>query len=94
VYDPVTKTIKNENNKCVDVQWNNSANGTPVWMWDCNGNPAQQWTFVSHPSEKFTIRNANGKCLTAPGGQSQTPLQIWDCDANAASQQWAINGAP
>ena len=42
--------LKNVNSGlCLDLQWNNSANGTPIWLWPCNGidtvesNGAQLW---------------------------------------------------
>jgi len=35
---------------CLDLQWNNSADGTPIWLWPCwnelnplDGNTAQLW---------------------------------------------------
>ncbi|HZM78851.1 MAG TPA: RICIN domain-containing protein [Candidatus Limnocylindrales bacterium] len=35
---------------CLDLQWNSSANGTPIWLWPCSdelhpldNNPAQLW---------------------------------------------------
>ncbi|MGW1807820.1 ricin-type beta-trefoil lectin domain protein, partial [Streptomyces sp. NPDC002078] len=30
--------------KCLDVAGANSADGTPVQLYDCNGTNAQQWT--------------------------------------------------
>jgi hypothetical protein len=46
---------------CLDVQWGNSASGTPVWIWDCTGSVAQQW---SYNRQTQTITNtAFGKCL-------------------------------
>jgi hypothetical protein len=33
---------------CLDLQWNNTSNGTPIWLWPCTDeisefNPAQLW---------------------------------------------------
>jgi beta-glucanase (GH16 family) len=75
--------------KCVDVAGANSANGTPVQLWDCNGTNAQQW---SRPGDG-TLR-ALGKCLdvdrasTADGAATH----LWDCHGGA-SQQWVVTGA-
>ncbi|MBT2467010.1 lectin [Streptomyces sp. ISL-66] len=71
--------------KCVDVTGANSANGTPVQLYDCNGTPAQRWSVGTDG----TIR-ALGKCLdVASGGTADgTPVQLWDCNGSAA-QQWA-----
>ena len=75
--------------KCVDVAGANSANGTPVQLYDCNGTAAQQW---SRPGDG-TIR-ALGKCLDAASGGTAdgTLVQLWDCNGTGA-QKWAVSGA-
>ncbi|MGW7199984.1 ricin-type beta-trefoil lectin domain protein [Streptomyces chryseus] len=75
--------------KCVDVPGANTANGTPVQLYDCNGTGAQRWSVGSDG----TIR-ALGKCLdVASGGTADgTPVQLWDCNGSAA-QRWATPAA-
>ncbi|MFE4669878.1 RICIN domain-containing protein [Streptomyces sp. NPDC056716] len=75
--------------KCADVAAANSANGTPVQLYDCNGSTAQRWTVGSDG----TIR-ALGKCLDATGGGTAdgTQLQLWDCNGSGA-QRWTVSGA-
>ncbi|WP_406431789.1 family 16 glycosylhydrolase [Streptomyces sp. NBC_00631] len=75
--------------KCVDVAGANSANGTPVQLYDCNGTAAQQWTVGSDG----TVR-ALGKCLDVTGGGTAdgTTVQLYDCNGTAA-QQWAVSAA-
>ncbi|GAB3951809.1 RICIN domain-containing protein [Streptomyces sparsus] len=75
--------------KCVDVAGANTANGTPVQLYDCNGTAAQQWTRASDG----TLR-ALGKCLdaTANGTANGTTMQLWDCNGRP-NQQWAVSGA-
>ncbi|MFD6417473.1 ricin-type beta-trefoil lectin domain protein [Streptomyces sp. NPDC060194] len=75
--------------KCVDVAGGNTANGTPVQLYDCNGTAAQRWTVGADG----TIR-ALGKCLdvNAAGTADGTPVQLWDCNGTAA-QQWATPAA-
>ncbi|MFF3162361.1 ricin-type beta-trefoil lectin domain protein [Streptomyces sp. NPDC003273] len=75
--------------KCVDVAAANSANGTPVQLYDCNGTAAQQWTVGSDG----TLR-ALGKCLdvTSGGTADGTPVQLWDCNGSPA-QKWALPAA-
>lgn len=75
--------------KCVDVAAANTANGTPVQLYDCNGTSAQKWTVGTDG----TIR-ALGKCLdVASGGTADgTKVQLWDCNGSAA-QKWAVSGA-
>ncbi|MFK4090001.1 family 16 glycosylhydrolase [Kribbella sp. NPDC020789] len=75
--------------KCLDVAGANSADGTPVQLYDCNGTAAQSW---SRPGDG-TIR-ALGKCLdVAWGGTTDgTKVQIASCSGNPA-QQWVYSGA-
>jgi hypothetical protein len=77
--------------KCVDVRAANTANGTPVQLYDCNNTNAQQWTL----SPDGSVR-ALGKCLdvTYGGTTNTTPIQLWDCN-NSGAQTWRVqtNGA-
>ncbi|MFB7788260.1 ricin-type beta-trefoil lectin domain protein [Streptomyces vinaceus] len=75
--------------KCVDVAGANTANGTPVQLYDCNGSPAQQWTAAADG----TLR-ALGKCLDVTGGATAdgTPVQLYDCNGTPA-QRWALPAA-
>ncbi|MFJ9347385.1 RICIN domain-containing protein [Streptomyces sp. NPDC101237] len=81
--------IKGLAGKCVDVAGANSANGTPVQLYDCNGSAAQKWTVGSDG----TVR-ALGKCLdvTSAGTADGTPVQLYDCNGSAA-QKWAVSAA-
>ncbi|WP_217545120.1 glycoside hydrolase family 16 protein [Streptomyces sp. GbtcB6] len=81
--------IKGLAGKCVDVAGANTANGTPVDLYDCNGTAAQQWTVGSDG----TIR-ALGKCLdvTSGGTADGTTVQLYDCNGTAA-QKWAVSSA-
>jgi beta-glucanase (GH16 family) len=81
--------IKGLAGKCVDVAGANTANGTPVDLYDCNGTAAQQWTVGSDG----TIR-ALGKCLdvTSGGTADGTAVQLYDCNGSAA-QKWAVSSA-
>lgn len=40
---PYSEIKTGANGRCLDVQWDDSSNGTPVQIWDCNGSEAQQW---------------------------------------------------
>ncbi|MGW5609904.1 lectin [Streptomyces sp. NPDC003753] len=75
--------------KCVDVAGANSANGTPVQLYDCNGTAAQQWTVGSDG----TLR-ALGKCLdvTDRGIANGSTVQLWDC-SGGANQKWVVTSA-
>ncbi|MFD4505253.1 ricin-type beta-trefoil lectin domain protein [Streptomyces sp. NPDC058457] len=81
--------IKGLAGKCVDVAGANTANGTPVDLYDCNGTAAQKWTVGSDG----TVR-ALGKCLdvTSGGTADGTTVQLYDCNGTAA-QKWAVSSA-
>jgi Beta-glucanase/Beta-glucan synthetase len=81
--------IKGLAGKCADVAAANSANGTPVQLYDCNGTGAQQWTV----SSDGTIR-ALGKCLdvTGNGTADGTTVQLWDCNGGP-NQKWTVTAA-
>jgi Ricin-type beta-trefoil lectin domain len=75
--------------KCMDLRNGNTANGTPVQLWDCQtGNQNQQW---DGPLSDGTIRPAldANKCLDLTGWNTSngTSLQIWDC-TGGANQRW------
>ncbi|MGW1729001.1 ricin-type beta-trefoil lectin domain protein [Streptomyces sp. NPDC002306] len=86
---PAASAIRGLAGKCVDVAAANSANGTPVQLYDCNGTAAQQWTVGSDG----TLR-ALGKCLdvTGNGTADGTTVQLWDC-TGGPNQKWAISAA-
>ncbi|MFJ3824406.1 lectin [Streptomyces nodosus] len=75
--------------KCVDVAAANSANGTPVQLYDCNGTEAQKWTVGSDG----TLR-ALGKCLDVVerGTADGSKVQLWDCNGGA-NQKWTVTAA-
>ena len=75
--------------KCVDVAAANTANGTPIQLYDCNGTAAQQWSVNADGS----IR-ALGKCLDVTSGATAdgAKVQLWDCNGTGA-QRWTVTGA-
>jgi non-reducing end alpha-L-arabinofuranosidase len=76
--------------RCLDINGNGTAQGTPVELWDCNGVGGQKWVQQADGS----LRNPqSGRCLDSPGGATAngTRLQIWDCNGTAA-QKFSVNG--
>ncbi|MEU8972507.1 ricin-type beta-trefoil lectin domain protein [Streptomyces monashensis] len=75
--------------KCLDVAGANSADGTPVQLYDCNGTNAQQWTVGGDG----TIR-ALGKCLDVTGDSvaDGAQAQLWSC-TGGANQKWTVTAA-
>ncbi|MGW0769017.1 ricin-type beta-trefoil lectin domain protein [Streptomyces sp. NPDC002676] len=75
--------------KCLDVAGANSADGTPVQLYDCNGTVAQQWTVGTDG----TIR-ALGKCLDVTGDSTAdgAKAQLWTC-TGGANQKWTVTAA-
>jgi hypothetical protein len=75
--------------KCVDIPSSNTANGTPVELWDCNGGTNQTWTVGADG----TLR-ALGKCLDITGGGTANGklIELWDCHGGA-NQVWQVSGS-
>ena len=71
--------------KCVDVSGANTANGTPIQLYDCNGNAAQRWTVGNSDSSIQAL----GKCLDVAGGAitDGAQVQLYDCNGTGA-QKW------
>jgi trehalose/maltose hydrolase-like predicted phosphorylase len=76
-----------ETSRCVDIQWGDNSDGTPLQIWDCNGTVAQDWT---RPGNGTVM--AAGKCMDVRGDSDAdgTPLQILTCNGSP-SQQWTYN---
>jgi len=84
---PTTFRLRGESSgRCVDVTGGNSANGTPMVVWDCHANANQQFT------QDGQALRVLGKCLDAPANAAAgTAVRIWDCQGGA-NQQWTSNG--
>ncbi|GAA1670628.1 RICIN domain-containing protein [Kribbella yunnanensis] len=71
--------------RCLDVNAANSANGTPMLVWDCHANANQQFARTGQTLQVL------GKCLEAPvNAVPGTRTRIWDCNGGA-NQQWNVN---
>ncbi|WP_078863825.1 ricin-type beta-trefoil lectin domain protein [Streptomyces sp. AcH 505] len=85
---PSTGTILSGANsdKCLDLNANATANGTPVQLWDCNNTTAQSWTRQTDG----TVR-ANGNCLDINGASTADGalVQEWACNGGS-NQQWKV----
>ena len=75
--------------RCLDINGDGTAAGTPVELWDCNGVGGQVWQQQANGS---LLNPQSGRCLDDPGGNTAdgTRLQIWDCNGTGA-QQFALN---
>lgn len=82
-----TGTITGLAGKCVHVS--QSANSTPVQLYDCDNSAAQTWTLASDGSVR-----ALGKCLdvTRSGRADNTKVQLYDCNGTGAQQWWPKAG--
>ncbi len=76
--------VKGVNDKCLDIDNAQTADGTKVQIWTCNASTAQHWTL---PGDG-TLR-ALGKCLDISGGATAdgTRIQLWTCNGTGA-QKW------
>lgn len=70
--------------KCLTIQGNGSADGTPVVLANCDSSATgQRWTTWSDG----TFR-ANGECLDMKGSTPGTIVQLWNC--NGEGYQWWV----
>lgn len=76
--------------RCLDISGNNTANWTPVQLYDCNRCPCQQWIARADGS---IFNPQSGRCLDAKygGTDNGTALQIYDCN-NTPAQTFTLNG--
>jgi hypothetical protein len=81
---PPAGPITGTGGKCVDVAGAETADGTPVQLWECNGTGAQQWSVAADG----TLRTL-GKCMdvTAAGTANGTQIQLYSCNGTGA-QRW------
>ncbi|GAA3732776.1 ricin-type beta-trefoil lectin domain protein [Plantactinospora mayteni] len=72
--------------RCLDLDDNNTANGTGMLVWDCHTSANQQFT------QSGQSLRVLGKCLDIPtNATAGTRVQIWDCNGGT-NQQWTFNG--
>ena len=71
--------------RCLDINGNATAVGTPVELWDCNGVGGQVW---QQQSDGSLLNPHSGLCLDDPGDNTSdgVRLQIWTCNQTAAQQ--------
>ncbi len=84
------KIVSSDLERCLDVEGQSTANGTPVQIWDCVDVPNQDWTLYSNGE----IRGYGGKCLDVrgPSTDNGTPVQIWDC-VGVENQKWLFSSS-
>ncbi|MEE6309501.1 ricin-type beta-trefoil lectin domain protein [Plantactinospora veratri] len=85
---PPTTTFRlrsESSGRCLDLDNNNTANGTGMLIWDCHTDPNQQFTQSGQSLQVL------GKCLEIPTNATNgTRAQIWDCNGGT-NQQWTFN---
>jgi hypothetical protein len=71
--------------RCLDIDGNGTAAGTPVELWDCNGVGGQKWIQQANGS---LLNPQSGRCLDDPSGNTANGvrLQIWDCNGTPAQR--------
>ncbi|WP_375546779.1 ThuA domain-containing protein [Streptomyces gossypii] len=81
---PGAGEVTGVNDKCLDVDGGQSADGTQIQLWTCSGSDAQKWTVPGDGTLQ-----ALGKCLDISGGGTAdgTRVQLWTCNDTGA-QKW------
>jgi hypothetical protein len=71
--------------RCLDINGNGTAAGTPVELWDCNGVGGQKWI---QQADGSLLNPQSGRCLDDSGANTAngTRLQIWDCNTTPAQK--------
>jgi len=75
-------------NKCLDVDGFNSADGARVNLYNCHGGLNQKWSFSQHGE----IRGLAGKCLDVSGNRSinGARIVIYRCHGGY-NQKWSFH---
>jgi hypothetical protein len=88
------RVINKNSNKCVDVDNNQTANGTKMQQWTCNTSGAQMFKFIATDSGYYKVSyfNLNSSGWEVSGGPSATgdavAVKLWDNSGNGTNQQW------
>ncbi|SEL17330.1 arabinofuranosidase catalytic domain-containing protein [Streptacidiphilus jiangxiensis] len=79
--------------RCLDINGDGTAAGTPVELWDCNGVGGQKWV---QQADGSLLNPQSGLCLDDPSGNTAngTRLQIWTCNGSGAQKFAVTGGAP
>jgi predicted alpha-1,2-mannosidase len=74
--------------KCLDLNADNTASGTPIQIYGCNNTAAQKWKLTGDGTIML-----GGKCLDINGGGTAngTKVQLWDC--NLGNGQYFVYNA-
>ena len=90
----IVKFVNGGGNKCLDVQAGQTANGTPVQVWDCNGGTNQNWYVNNVPHGGIMLKNqASGRCVANGGANADSfaaAMVIYDCSNDNYSESWAL----
>jgi Ricin-type beta-trefoil lectin domain len=86
--------INNALSKCLDVKFNNTANGTPLRSVPCSATFGDQWRWIGLAIKGIGTgtSGAAGKCVDVAGGGTAdgTLVQLFDCNGTGA-QQWIFS---
>jgi len=77
---------------CLDVQWGQTVEGTPLWLWPCTGNYAQHFRY---DRASGSIYNPSiGLCADVQWANARagTPIWQWWCNGGSA-QRWTYDPA-
>jgi endo-1,4-beta-xylanase len=76
--------------RALDEPGGQTANGTPLEIWDSNGGANQHWRADANGDGTYTLTNlASGRVLDEPGSQTAngTRVEVWDSNGGA-NQHW------
>ncbi len=84
--DSQNRLVLKKSGMCMDILYNNTANGNPIVEYPCHDGLNQKW----HVDGKRIISFMNGnKCLTVDDLKNNR-LAIGDCVGTASNQRWSL----
>ena len=88
----VFRKLVNGKGKCLDLEGQNTGNGSAIHHWSCHGQDSQLW----YMDVDGLLRNKTdpNKCADAAGGGTSkgTKVHIWDCHGGN-NQRWVWQGS-
>lgn len=88
----VFRKLVNGKGKCLDLEGQNTGNGTALHHWSCHGEDSQLW--YMDPDGLLRNKKNPDKCADAEGGGTSkgTDVHLWDCHGGN-NQRWLWQGS-
>lgn len=87
---PIQFVGNSGNGGCLDVQYTEGYNGSPVNVYECQpGRPSQLFYYRSDGAIQWVSNDNKQWCLDAGSNPSDgTPMKLWQCYSGLPQQTW------